>query len=139
MPIDLIAIIIIALILLSINIIHWKNTERNHKEKLAISAKYKDKQVFLCSGNEEIQKNVMQLYGYPINVTILPGMKLLDHRGVQFTIKEVYADDSTPEKPNRKINELSVDSAIVIETAYWDKKGFSEQLKKEKVLAIQIR
>src|SRR5688572_27976485 len=123
-PNFILGMLIASLLFVVAPLLRGKKTPREQDRLRDWQAKYKDKKVFLCEGDEEVSTNVTQLYGYPVNTGIREGMKLIDHRGVQYTIKEVYADDATPDTPDKEINELSGNCAIVVETSHWDSKGF---------------
>jgi hypothetical protein len=66
-------------------------------------------------------------------------MKIYDPSGVEYTVKEVYGDDKTPDKPSIEIPAGKANTAIVIETSHFNWQSFRENLQKEKVLALKLR
>ncbi|OGE78243.1 MAG: hypothetical protein A2751_03760 [Candidatus Doudnabacteria bacterium RIFCSPHIGHO2_01_FULL_46_14] len=65
-------------------------------------------------------------------------MKIVGPNGVQYTIKEVYSDDDTPNEPDVEIPNGTVNSAIVIQTDHWDWTSFRENKKREGVIALKL-
>lgn len=65
-------------------------------------------------------------------------MKIIGFNGMEYTVKEVYANDETPDKPDAEIPSGMENTAIVIETNNWDWKIFEQNIKKDGVLALKV-
>ncbi len=93
--------------------------------------------VFICYGADEIDTSLIQLHGTPYKTVLRPGMKV-NVLGIEHPIKEVYANDNTPEKADLEIPENSEDVAIVIEFSGFDHKNFQQQLQAQGVLLLGL-
>jgi hypothetical protein len=58
--------------------------------------------------------------------------------GVEFEIKEVYAHDETPDKPDEEAPAEVFDTPIVIESGEIDWEAFKQDLKKELVIPLKL-
>ena len=97
------------------------------------------KKIFICNSAEDLgHENMLQLYGESFGTPLFPNMKLIDNRGVQFKILEVYADDNTPEVPDVKVEAGIKDTPIVISNTNWDWNYFSEILKRDAVVVFRL-
>lgn len=117
---------------------------RNRKKNLRVSEKtmqlkslYKREAVFLCNFIEQPNKNQLQLYGESFNSPLRPGMKITIS-GTEHVIKEVYANDKTPNKPDPEVLAGVPNTPIVIENGSWDWKSFRQNLKNEIVVPLKL-
>lgn len=121
-------------------IIGWayKKKVSNRAKKEQLKGLYKDQPVYLCDDGEDLGDNLIQLYGEPFGVNIRPGMKITGPNGAEHTVKEVYANDKTPDKPDEEIPSGMEDTAIVIDANNWDWRIFKLNLKTDRVIALKV-
>ncbi len=101
-------------------------------EKTAqLKSLHKREAVFLCNFIEEID-------GESINASVRPGMKI-NISGTEYVIKEVYADDKTPDKPDLEVAAGVSNTPIVIEKSTLDWKNFHQSLKRDLVVPLKLR
>jgi hypothetical protein len=114
-----------------------KNLIKENTEK--VKNQNKNKKIFICNSAEDLgHENMLQLYGESFGTPLLPNLKLVDGRGMQFKIIEVFADDDTPEIPDIRVEAGIKDTPIVINNTNWDWNYFSEILKKEGIVVFRL-
>jgi hypothetical protein len=133
--------IIIVLIFISLILQVRKNTQMARikineiKNKLKIV--YENKNVFLCDEVEDCG-DMVQFYGEVVGDPIRPGMTIQVPSGKSYLIKEVYADDATPDKPDLQITSAMTNCSIVIDAGDFDFDSHQQLLAKEKVIILKI-
>lgn len=130
----MITVIVSALIIVGIVKLFINASRKNQAIKVAMDKLKLNRQgqkLFLCYSAEELNNNIIQLWGEPFGTSVKPGMTLCDQYGKEYLIKEVYDDDSTPEKSDEEVLAGTADTPIVIETANWDWEGFKQGLKRD--------
>jgi|SRR3989344_4454487 len=115
-----------------------KNSLVNEK-KTQLKNLYKREAIFLCDAADDLGDNLIQFYGEPFGTSVRPGMKISDPSSVEYTIKEVYANDKTPDKPDIEIPNGMTNTAIVIETNNFNWQSFRQNIKRENVVALKLR
>ena len=118
---------------------------RKSKNELLIQSKndqlkkrYKQERVFLCNHVEDLDGTNFQLYGEALNTFLRPGMRIVIN-GKAVLISEVYANDDTPDKPDREVPPEVPDTPIVIAKGDWDFAGLQRKIKEEKVAALKLQ
>ncbi len=101
--------------------------------KTSLSGKY-----FLCDQADELGDDFIQLYGVSVGTGLKPGMKLIDLNNKTQVIKEVYAADEEPEKPDDFVPEGVEGTPLVFEDPGWNQKHFEQLLKKELVIPFKL-
>ncbi len=119
-------------------IVAWR---RSTREKTLVSAQRDDvaqtrEPSFLCDDAEDLGGDLVQLYGEPCGLSIRPGMMLEDGLGMDYLIREVYAEGDTPCAllPDGKGN-----TAIVLEMKNKGWNGIRARLKKNGPVAFKIQ
>ncbi len=107
------------------------------KAKLELEQSQSSEPSFICYGADDIDGSLVQFHGSPHRTALRPGMKLTV-LGIEYPIKEVYANDDSPEKPDAQIPEGGEDVAIVVEAPGFDIKGLYQQLKEKSVLVFNV-
>lgn len=105
---------------------------RNYFKKL-----YNGQPFFLCDYIEEIDETVVQLFGEPCNTSLCPGMKITIN-GIEKIIKEVYANDDTPNEPDSMVMAGASDTPIIIEKSGWDWTSIQKDIKKNKLVMFKL-
>lgn len=105
--------------------------------KEQLKSLYHNQQSYLCYAAEYLGNNLIQFYGEPFGTSIRPEMKIFAN-SIGYPIKEVYADDKTPDKPDPEIRDGMANTAIVIETSSFDWNNFNRILKEESLVALKI-
>ena len=81
---------------------------------------------------------LVQFYGDPSGGFIRPGMRVNVPNARDYVIKEVYADDNTPDKPDSEISNVMENTTIVIETDDFDIDNIYQMMKSDKVIVLGI-
>jgi hypothetical protein len=138
MPEKFYFIIAILLIFVYFFFLARKNSSIVSAEKDRLKKLHYDKTVFLCDEVEDLGSGLIQFYGDPIGGFIRPGMRINIPNGRDYVIKEVYAADDTPDKPDLEINSGMENTTIVIETNDFDFDNIYQVLKNSKVMVLNI-
>ncbi len=135
----LLAVIIFALVFFVLR--SRKNESLINAKKDQLKSLYKRETVFLCDGVEDLGDNLIQFYGEPFGISVRPGMKILDPSGAEaeYVLKEVYANDKTPNKPDSEIPNGMTNTTIVIETNNFNWENFRQNIKRDKVIALKLK
>jgi len=116
-----------------------KKNSLTNKKKTQLKSLYRRDAVFLCDAVDDLGKNIIQFYGEPFGTSARPNMKIFVPNGTQYTIKEVYTNDETPNKPDSEIPNGMTNTAIVIETSNFDWDSFRQSIKNEGVVALKLQ
>lgn len=130
------------LILTAVLIIHSRLSRKNlisKKEALKERLKtlHNNQPSYLCYAAENLGNNLIQFYGEPFCTSVRPGMKIYANN-ISYTVKEVYADDKTPDQPDPEITSGMEETAVVIETNSFDWNNFNQKMKDDGLLALKI-
>ncbi len=106
-------------------------------KKQELEAQQSSEPVFICYGVDEIDTSIVQFHGSPYKTALRPGMKV-NVLGINYPIKEVYANDNTPEKADAEIPVNSEDVAIVIEINNFDIKNFYQQVQAQGIVQLKV-
>lgn len=115
-----------------------KNNLILREKKTQLKNLYKNEAVFLCDAVEGLGRNLIQFYGEPFGVSVRSGMKISDLGGVEYLIKEVYANDKSPSKPDLEISNGMANSTIVIEAKNFNLQSFKQKFKSDRVIALKL-
>ena len=110
-----------------------------NQKRIQLKSLYKHEAFFLCNAADDLGNDLIQFYGEPHGGSVRGGMKISDPSGAEYTIKEVYANDKTPDKSDFEIPNGVMNTAIVIETKNFNWQNFRQNLKNEKVVALKLR
>lgn len=109
-----------------------------NEKKTQLKSLYKREAVYLCDAVDDLGDNLIQFYGEPFGISVRSGMKISDPSGVEYSIKEVYANDKTPDKPDSEIPNGMTNTTIVIETKNFNWQSLKQNLKRDGVIALKL-
>ncbi len=104
-----------------------------------LRAQHPDGTYFYCTAVEDIGDNRIQFHGDLHGGDIRPGMKIIISEIGEYELKEVYAADKNPDKPDEMIINNSQDVAILIESRDINLDKLKRKIKQGKVIALSIK
>lgn len=94
--------------------------------------------LFICTGVEDLGDNLTQFYGEVIGGDIYPKAQSVNINGNKYDVKEVYANEATPNKPSAVAPDNSTNVALVISDESSVYKFVKQEIKIHKFFSIVI-
>lgn len=108
------------------------------KKKTQLKKLHQGEAFFLCDSADDLGDNLIQFYGELFGTSLRPGMKISILDSSKYTIKEIYGNSKTPNKPDGEIPDGTTNIAIVIEADNFNWQSFKQNLKREKIVVLKL-
>ena len=116
-----------------------RNTEVINSKVEELKKQMRGERLFIADSVESPDRGSVQFFGEPFNVSIGPGMTLIDLDGREHRIEEVYLKDDTPDVPDPAISSGMKNCALLIKSDNFDLDKAMLEIEKNIVVGFKIK